>query len=120
MPFVDQNSVTDIAIIGAGTIGASWASYFLARGSRCRVSDPAPDAPERVRAFVRQSWGALTELGTATTSIDDSLSRLSFWDDPIAAVAGAQFTQENLPEKLDLKRDMGDVRLMGTTARPAN
>ncbi|MDR6817485.1 3-hydroxyacyl-CoA dehydrogenase [Neorhizobium sp. 2083] len=106
MPFVDQNSVTDIAIIGAGTIGASWASYFLARGFRCRVSDPAPDVPERVRTFVTQSWGALTELETATTSIDDALSRLSFWDDPVTAVAGAQFTQENLPEKLDLKRDM--------------
>ena len=31
-----------IAVIGAGTIGASWAAIFLARGNDVAVSDPSP------------------------------------------------------------------------------
>ena len=38
-----------IAIIGAGTIGASWATLFLAKGCDVVVYDPVPDAaPESV------------------------------------------------------------------------
>ncbi len=31
-----------VAVIGAGTIGASWAAYFLSRGLDVTASDPAP------------------------------------------------------------------------------
>ena len=31
-----------IAVIGAGTIGASWAAIFLARGNDVAASDPSP------------------------------------------------------------------------------
>ena len=38
--------ITRIAIIGAGVIGASWATAFLARGMDVVASDPAPGAEE--------------------------------------------------------------------------
>jgi carnitine 3-dehydrogenase len=31
-----------VAVIGAGTIGASWAAYFLARGFEVGAYDPSP------------------------------------------------------------------------------
>jgi len=31
-----------VSVIGAGTIGASWAAYFLARGFEVAGYDPAP------------------------------------------------------------------------------
>ena len=37
-----------VAVVGAGTIGASWAANFLARGLEVAASDPAPEG-EAVR-----------------------------------------------------------------------
>ena len=37
-------SIRCVAIVGAGTIGASWAALFLAHGLEVVVSDPASDA----------------------------------------------------------------------------
>ena len=37
-------AIRRVAIVGAGTIGASWAALFLAHGLEVVVSDPAPDA----------------------------------------------------------------------------
>ena len=44
--------VQRVAVIGAGTIGASWAAQFLARGLEVAVFDPAADTADRVRRFV--------------------------------------------------------------------
>jgi carnitine 3-dehydrogenase len=41
--------VRRVAVIGAGTIGASWATLFLARGLDVAVSDPAPNAESDLR-----------------------------------------------------------------------
>lgn len=35
-------TVRRVAVLGAGTIGASWAAFFLARGLEVRAWDPAP------------------------------------------------------------------------------
>jgi 2-polyprenyl-6-methoxyphenol hydroxylase-like FAD-dependent oxidoreductase len=42
------------AIVGAGTIGLSWATLFAAHGLRVRISDPRPDLEDVVRATVRE------------------------------------------------------------------
>ena len=40
MTYPDPNNVKTIAIIGCGTIGASWAAWFLSRGATVRATDP--------------------------------------------------------------------------------
>ena len=42
------------AVVGAGTIGVSWATLFAAHGMRVRVTDPREDAEQVVQASVRQ------------------------------------------------------------------
>ena len=42
-------SVERVAVIGAGTIGASWAAYFLSRGLQVTAGDPAPQAEDFAR-----------------------------------------------------------------------
>ena len=42
-------AIRRVAIVGAGTIGASWAALFLAHGLEVVVSDPAPDAEPLTR-----------------------------------------------------------------------
>ena len=90
-------------VIGAGTIGASWAALFLAHGLRVRVSDPAPDVEQRVLALVERCAPALEGLGLATAGLTE---RLEFHTDLGSALEGADVVQENGPENVRFKRDM--------------
>ncbi len=101
MPRPEPATVERVAVLGAGTIGASWTAQFLARGLSVAVYDPAPDAEARVREFVETAWPTLERLGLSAGA---DPTRISFHDDPAAAVEGAALVQENGPENLDVKR----------------
>jgi carnitine 3-dehydrogenase len=92
--------VRRVAVIGAGTIGASWAANFLARGLDVTASDPAPEGEAFLRRYVAEAWPVLARFGLAP---DASPDRLAFVGDPLAAVAGADFVQESGPEREDAK-----------------
>ncbi|MFS4437445.1 3-hydroxyacyl-CoA dehydrogenase family protein [Paracoccaceae bacterium GXU_MW_L88] len=93
-------SFNQIAVLGAGTIGASWAALFAASGRDVCVYDPDAGAPDRVRALVETVAPTLRELGWAEAGKSD---RLTFTDDPVKAVQGAEFIQESVPERLEIK-----------------
>jgi carnitine 3-dehydrogenase len=90
-----------IAVIGAGTIGASWATLFLAHGSAVAVYDPAPDVERRVRTFIAGAWPTMTRLGLAAAADPD---RVTFHADPAHAAEGAALVQESGPERLAAKQ----------------
>jgi 3-hydroxyacyl-CoA dehydrogenase len=92
--------MTTVAVIGTGVIGAGWAALFLAHGLDVVATDPAPGAEERLR-------GALE--GAAT-------DRLRFVADAGEAAAGADFVQENGPEREDVKHALFAV--LDEAARP--
>jgi carnitine 3-dehydrogenase len=93
--------VRRVAVVGAGTIGASWAAWFLSRGLEVVASDPSPNAPDLVRRVVADAWPILRNLG-ATADADPS--RWRFEADPVSAVSGCDFVQENAPERLEVKQ----------------
>lgn len=95
-----------IAVIGTGTIGASWAALFLAAGHDVAASDPAEGAEARLRAQVAANWGDLAALGVAKGPVESALERLTFHADPAEAARGAQAVQENAPERIEVKRDL--------------
>lgn len=99
----DPDKVEHVAVIGAGTIGASWATLFLSKGLSVAVYDPMDDAETRVRTFIERAWPALEHLGLDARA---DPRRLSFFDDPADAAADAAFLQESGPENLDEKRDL--------------
>jgi 3-hydroxyacyl-CoA dehydrogenase len=96
--------VRRVAVIGAGTIGASWAALFLAHGLQVTVSDPLPDAESGLRTLIGQAWNTLVALGVAPQDVP--WSSLDMQPDPAAAVAQADFVQENAPEREALKTDL--------------
>jgi 3-hydroxyacyl-CoA dehydrogenase len=96
-------SVKRVAVIGAGTIGASWAAYFLSRGMSVTASDPASKGEAFIRDYVRTAWPSLERLGLAPGA---SAERLRFERDPVAAVEGAEFVQESAPEREDMKVEL--------------
>ena len=93
--------ITRVAVVGAGTIGASWAAYFLSRGLEVVASDPSPGAPDLIRRTIEAAWPVLQRLGATA---DASPERWRFERDPVAAVVGAGFVQESAPERYEVKQ----------------
>ena len=98
-----EEGIRRVAVIATGVIGASWTTWFLARGLDVVASDPAPGAEAALRRAVSEQWPAMQAMGLAEGASPD---RLRFVDEPEAAAASAQFVQENGPERVDLKRDL--------------
>lgn len=92
--------IETIAIVGTGVIGASWATYYLSKGFKVIATDPAPNAEERLRQYVSDSWGLLVQHGLPQTA---SIDNLVFTGTMSDAVSKADFVQENGPERPDFK-----------------
>ncbi|MGA7012550.1 MAG: 3-hydroxyacyl-CoA dehydrogenase NAD-binding domain-containing protein [Pseudolabrys sp.] len=93
-----------VGVIGAGTIGASWAAYFLARGFEVAAYDPAPNGEDFARRFIDTAWPTLEKLNVVQAGADRK--RFEFFKDPAAATKGAEFVQESGPEREDLKVEL--------------
>ncbi len=95
-----MSDVTHTAVLGAGVIGASWTALFLASGRSVAVYDPAEEAETKVRDYVARAWPTMAALGLTNRGDPD---RISFHRSAAAAVEGAGFVQENVPERLAVK-----------------
>ena len=95
-----NESVHQIAIVGTGVIGASWAAYYLARGFDVVATDPGPQAEANLRKYVDDAWPLLTQVGLSSGASRD---RLTFTADMSRALAEADWVQENAPERPDFK-----------------
>ena len=89
------------ACVGGGVIGAGWVARLLLAGVDVAVHDPHPDAERVVGAVVANAERAFAKLVSAPLP---PRGRLSFAPTVAAAVAGVDFVQESVPERLDLKR----------------
>src|ERR1700723_1308750 len=92
--------IKNVAIVGTGVIGASWASYYLSRGFSVIATDPAPNAEAGLRKYVDEAWKILSKTGLSASASRD---RLSFASTMAEALAKADFVQENGPERPDFK-----------------
>lgn len=101
---MQQRSIRRVAVVGTGTIGASWTANLLARGLEVRATDPAPDGETRLRQFVDACWPALARL--ADLPPGPPHHDLTFCADPESAVAGADFVQEQAPEREEIKKSL--------------
>jgi len=111
-----------VASLGGGVIGRSWTALFLAAGKSVALFDPDPAAESRVTETVAAVWPTLISLGL--TAAGTSSGELLVCDSARAAVEGAQFVQESIPERLDLKHQLyaqiepvlGDTAVVATSA----
>ncbi len=95
-----MSDISQTAVLGAGVIGASWAALFLAAGRSVTVYDPAVDSERQTREAIELAWPTLEELGLTEHAAPDALS---FANTAAEAVRGAQFVQENVPEREGVK-----------------
>ncbi|MEM6667958.1 MAG: 3-hydroxyacyl-CoA dehydrogenase NAD-binding domain-containing protein [Pseudomonadota bacterium] len=95
-----MTEIENTAVLGAGVIGASWVSLFLAAGKNVSVHDPSAAAEASVRRYVEDAWPTLEQLGLTQNG---DPAALTFHADAAAAVEGASFIQESVPERIAIK-----------------
>ncbi|WP_095588644.1 carnitine 3-dehydrogenase [Actibacterium ureilyticum] len=88
------------AIIGGGVIGGGWAARFLLNGWDVALFDPDPQAERKLHAVLDNARRALPLLSDAGLPAE---GRLSLATSIAEAVAGADYIQESVPERLELK-----------------
>jgi carnitine 3-dehydrogenase len=92
--------ITKTAAIGGGVIGGGWIARFLLNGHDVAVFDPHPDAERLVGAVVANAERAYRKLTLAPLP---QKGRLTFAGSLAEAVRDADYIQESVPERLDLK-----------------
>ncbi|RYH07311.1 carnitine 3-dehydrogenase [Tropicimonas sp. IMCC6043] len=104
------------AIIGGGVIGGGWAARFLLNGWDVRLFDPDPEAERKLAAVLANARRALPMLYDRRLPPE---GRLTYADNFAEAVAGADWVQESVPERLDLKRRVyAGIEAAATPATP--
>lgn len=94
--------IKTVAVIGCGSIGASWAALFAHHGLQTTVYDPNPEAEKVLRSIVAEADKVFTALDNKITHHSPSQNVL-FTTDLASALLNADFVQENGPENLEIK-----------------
>ena len=88
------------AIIGGGVIGGGWAARFLLNGWNVSVFDPDPEAERKIGEVLSNARASLPALSDVPMPAE---GRLSFAGTITEAVQGADYIQESVSERLELK-----------------
>ena len=88
------------AIIGGGVIGGGWAARFLLNGWDVRVFDPDPEAERKIGEVLANARRSLPALYDRPLPKEGALS---FHGALSVTVEEADWVQESVPERLDLK-----------------
>ena len=88
------------AIIGGGVIGAGWAARFLLNGWDVAVAEPSEASRARLERVLGEARRALPMLYEHALPPE---GRLTTHSSIAKAVPGADWVQESVPERLDIK-----------------
>jgi carnitine 3-dehydrogenase len=88
------------AIIGGGVIGGGWAARFLLNGWDVAVFDPDPQAERKIGEVMANARASLPALSDVPMPPE---GKLTFAGTITEALEGAEYVQESVSERLDLK-----------------
>jgi L-gulonate 3-dehydrogenase len=95
----------NIAVVGSGLIGQAWAIVFARGGHSVKLWDGNPEAVPAALSLIQTQVADLKAAGL----IDDPaglLSRISGTKTLEEVLAGADYVQENLPERVEMKKEI--------------
>ncbi|MCB1446411.1 MAG: carnitine 3-dehydrogenase [Rhizobiaceae bacterium] len=98
-----MSKIQKAACIGGGVIGGAWAARFVLAGIDTAMFDPHPEAERivgEVMANAERAYGLLTMAPLPKKG------RLTFVKTIEEAVEGADWIQESVPERIELKRNV--------------
>ena len=94
-----EQRIRKVALVGGGVIGGGWATRCLANGLEVVLADPRAESRDYVEKMVADAWPVLEDAGFVT----GEKGQLHFASDIAEAVSDADFVQENVPEREELK-----------------
>ena len=111
---LQKGNAMKAAIIGGGVIGGGWAARFLLNGWDVDVFDPDPEAKRKLDAVLTNARRALPMLYEHSLPPE---GRLRLVETLPEAVSDADYIQESVPERLDLKhRVLAEVEVAAPEA----
>ncbi|OLP61263.1 carnitine 3-dehydrogenase [Xaviernesmea oryzae] len=96
-----MTTITKAACIGGGVIGGAWAARFVLAGIDTRIYDPHPEAERIIGEVLANAERAYAMLTMAPLP---ARGKLIFCKSLKEAVEEADWIQESVPERLELKR----------------
>jgi carnitine 3-dehydrogenase len=102
-----------IGLVGGGVIGAGWAARFLLEGHDVAIYDPDPELPRKLLSVIGAARKARATLHPDDITPEGALILATTLE---AAVLDADFVQESLPEREDLKQSV--LRIVDASTRP--
>lgn len=93
----------NIGLVGGGVIGAGWAARFLLEGHDVALYDPDPELARKLGLVLDAARKARAALLPGDATPEGALTFAASVED---AVRDADFVQESLPEREDLKQTM--------------
>jgi 3-hydroxyacyl-CoA dehydrogenase len=95
-----------IAIVGAGQVGAGWAIVFARAGAAVKIFDGSAATVAGLPGFFETSLKAMARHGLLAEPPDEIIGRMRIVDTLEAAVADADYIQESVFERLDVKTEI--------------
>lgn len=101
-------SPQQVAVVGAGVIGASWAALFASNGLRTIVYDPQPAVEQAMWSNIDAAIATLQTLDPYQTKDLKTMVKtlVTFTTDQACAIRSADVIQENIPEIVSLKHQV--------------
>ncbi len=96
-------TITKAACIGGGVIGAGWVARLVLNGIDVAIFDPDPEAKRKVGEVMKGAKRAYRKMATKGLPKE---GRITYAKTVAEAVTGADFIQESVPERLDLKHSV--------------
>jgi len=107
-------TIMKIAIIGAGLIGKSWATVFARAGMEVHLWDGLSEVREQALSDISKTMDSLHQMGLMGDP-KKFIKLIKVFDDLEEAVEDVSYVQENLPEVLQIKKDIFARLLAATT-----
>jgi 3-hydroxypropionate dehydrogenase (NADP+) len=116
--------VKNIACIGVGTIGHSWATLFAIKGYNVAVYDMSPELIKSAMERIKSSAEFLADNGLiAKNDAASALNRITLTESIAECVSDADYVQESAFESYDVKKKIfsevdkeNDSAIIGTSS----
>jgi carnitine 3-dehydrogenase len=95
-----MREIRKVGLVGGGVIGAGWAARFLLNGIDVTIADPDLQAGRKIGEVIANARRARNKLTYGAALAEGQLKVVT---DIEEAVGDADFVQESLPEREDLK-----------------
>lgn len=94
-----------VGVIGCGTIGCGWATFFAMKGLETRLFDQQPTSLEKAYEKVKQNLQTLIGLGEINQEqADKAIENIYIGKSMEDALEGVTFVQESIYEDYDAKK----------------